>query len=150
MEESKGFAAGWGDSLAGDAFEGGAGGGVEFFGHTAGEEGFAAGFGAFAHGRRHEDGVGGAGDGGVEKDGVEAHLHGEGGVGGGAQAGVDDEGDLGNELAEHAQGVGVADAEAGADGGAEGHDGGGTDVDEALGKDNVVSGVRENGEAFLD
>ena len=45
----------------------------------------------------------GAGDGGVEEDGVEAELHGEGGVGGGAEAGVDDERDFGDELAHHAE-----------------------------------------------
>ena len=46
--------------------------------------------------------------------------------------------------------VGVGDAEAGADGRAERHDGGGADVDEALGENDVVGGVGQDGEAFLD
>ena len=139
-----------GRGSAGDAFERGAGGGVEFAGHAAGEERLAAGEDGMLHGLGHEDGILGLGDGGVHQDGVEAEFHGEGGVGGGADAGVDDQRDFGDEFAQDAEVGGVLHAEAAADGSAERHDGGGAGVDQALGEDDVVRGVGQNGEAFLD
>ena len=102
------------------------------------------------HGFGHEDGVGGGGDGGVHEDAVCAHFHGEGGVGGGAYTGVDDEGDVSDFFAKDLERGAVLNAEAGADGGGERHDGGGSGIDEAMGKDDVVGGVGEDGESFFD
>jgi len=102
------------------------------------------------HGFGHEDGVGGSGDGGVHEDAVSAHLHGEGGVGGGADTSVDDEGNGGDSFAQDLERSAVLDAKAGTDGRGEGHDGGGAGIDEAMGEDNVVGCVREDGEPFFD
>ena len=102
------------------------------------------------HGFGHEDGIGGGGDGGVHEDAVGAHFHGEGGVGGGADTGVDDERDGGDFFAEDLQRGAVLDAETRADGGCERHDGRGSGVNEALGEDNVVGGVGQDGESFGD
>ena len=73
-----------------------------------------------------------------------------GGVAGGAHARIDDHGDFGDAFAEDAEVGGVLDAEAGADGGGQGHDGGGAGVDEFAGSDEIVVGVGEDDEAFLD
>ena len=102
------------------------------------------------HGFRHEDGVGGGGDGGVHEDAVGAQFHGEGSVGGGADSSVDDEGDGGDFFAEDLEGRAILNAESGADGGGEWHDGCGSRVDEAMGEDDVVGSVGEDGESFFD
>ena len=135
---------------ADDAGEGAAGGGVEAFGHAAGEEGFAAGADGFAHGFGHEFGVLGFGDGGVHEEAVGAEFHGLGGVAGGADTGVNDHGDFGDAFAEDAQVGGILNAEAGADRSGEWHHGGGAGVDEFTCSDKVVVGVWENDEAFFD
>ena len=68
---------------------------------------------------------------------------------GGADAGVDDDGDggLGEDDFDLAAG---GEALVGADGGAEGHDGGGADVLEAAGEDGVGVDVGEDDETFFD
>ena len=88
----------------------------------AGDDGVTHGFG-------HEGGVGGFGDGGVHEQAVGAEFHRDGGVGCGAYAGIDDHGDFGDAFAKDAEIGGILDAEAGADGRGEGHDGCGACVD---------------------
>jgi hypothetical protein len=136
--------------LAHDAGEGAAGGGVEAFGHAAGEVGFAAGADGFAHGFGHEFGVLRFGDGGIHEEAVGAEFHGLGGVGRGADSGVDDHGDFGDAFAENAEVGGILNAEAGADRSGEGHYGGGAGVDEFARGDEIVVRVWEDDEAFFD
>ena len=138
------------NGLARDAFERGTGGGVELAGHASSEIRLTAGKDGVLHGFGHENGIGGSGDGGVHEDAVGAHLHREGGIGGGADSGIDDEGNGGDPFTQDLEGGAVLNAEAGTDGGGEGHDSGGACVNEALGEDDVVGGVGEDGEAFAD
>src|SRR5208282_1666779 len=90
------------------------------------------------------------GDAGVHEDGVGAELHGDGGVGCGGHASIDDEGNGCDHFAQDADVSLVLNAHAAADGRAQRHDCGGTGVDQALGEDDVVGGVGQNGEAFVD
>src|SRR5690606_32119421 len=114
-----------------------------------GEAGGPSGADGLAHGAGHEGGVGGAGDGGGEQDGGAAELHGLGGVGGGADARVADDRHFGL-LADEREVVGVANAQAGADGRGQWHDGGAAGLFEAAGQDRVVVGVGQDGEALAD
>src|ERR1700694_1018734 len=136
--------------LTDDPGERAGGGGVEALGHAAREIGFAAGDDGVAHSFGHEDGVPGFGDGGIHEDAVGAELHDDGGVRGGADAGIQDHGNFGDAFAENAEIGGILHAEAGADGRGKGHDGRGAGVNELAGGDEVVVGVRENDEDFLD
>src|SRR5271166_3122975 len=61
--------------LAADAFEGGAGGGVEAARHASGEEGLTTSEDRVLHGLGHQDGIARLGECGVHQDGVEAELH---------------------------------------------------------------------------
>jgi hypothetical protein len=69
--------------LAHDAAERAAGGGVELFGHAAGEVGEPPGLDRQLRGHGHGDGVFGGGDGRVHEHAVVAEFHGDRGVGGG-------------------------------------------------------------------
>ena len=102
-----------------------------------------------AHGFGHEGGVGGFGDGGVHEEAVGAEFHGDSGVGGGAHTSIDDHRDFGDAFAEDAKIGGILDAEAGADGRGQRHDGGGSRIDKFACGDQVVIRVRKNDEAFF-
>src|ERR1700694_5125632 len=136
--------------LTDDPGERAGGGGVEALGHAAREIGFAAGDDGVAHGFGHEDSVLGFGDRSVHEDAVGAELHGDGGVRGGADAGIHDHGNFGYAFAEDAEVGGMLHSKARADGRGEGHDSGCPSVDELAGGDEVVVGIRQNDEAFLD
>ena len=69
---------------------------------------------------------------------------------GGADSGIDDHRDFGDHLAQDAQVGEVLDAQAGADGRGQRHDRRGAGVDQAAGVDQVVVGVGQHDEAFLD
>ena len=81
--------------------------------------------------------------------GVAPELHGQTGVRGRADAGVEDHRDPGL-LDDEGDVVGIADAEAAADGGPEGHHRGTADLLEAPGGDRVVVAVGEDHEPVVD
>ena len=139
-------------SVGGLVEEGGEGAGGGGFGGGFGEADFiggAAGFAGGFEGGGHAGGIGGDGDGGVDQDGVGAEFEGFGGVAGGADAGIDDDGDggLGEDDFDLPTG---RESLVGADGGAEGHDGGGADILQAAGEDGIGVDVGEDGEALID
>ncbi len=133
--EEGGEGAGWG---------GGGGGGGD-----AGLECEAAGLDGHAEGTSHGHGAGGDGDGGVDEDCVGAEFHGLGRVAWGSDAGVDDDRHDGL-LDDNAELVAGLEALMGADGGAEGHDGGRADLLEASCEDGVGVDVGKDGESLAD
>src|SRR5580704_1126115 len=100
------------------------------------------------HGFGHEDGILRVGNAGVHQDCVCAEFHGDGGVGGGAYACVHNQRHAGDHFAQDADVGLVLNAHAAADGRTERHYGGCAGLDQALGEDDVVGGVGQDGEAF--
>ena len=98
---------------------------------------------------RHRRRVLGARDRARAQHGVAAELHRERRVGGGADAGVEDHRHA-RVLADQAQVVGVQQALAGADRGAERHHRGAADVLQPAREDRVVVRVGQHGEAVVD
>jgi voltage-gated sodium channel len=123
--------------------------GPEALGDAAGQAGEAASGDGVAHGGGHAFGVVGSGDRGGQEDGRAAQFHCQGGIRRGADAGVEHDGDAGAGD-DQLEVVGVADAQAGADRRAEGHDGGAPGFLQAQGQDRVVVGVGQDGEAVGD
>ena len=111
-------------------------------------ERFAAGLDGGLEGARHAGGVTRHGDRGVHEHGVGPHLHRLGGLRGGAEAGVHDDGDAGLFEDDLDLGAGL-DPAVGADGRAEGHDGGAARILQAQGEHGVGIDVGEDGEALL-
>lgn len=111
-------------------------------------------FDSVFHGGGHFNGVFGVGDAAVEQNAVGTQLHGDGDIAGRADAGIDDDGVVrvaGFQLFQTERYIqGIEDTLAGADGAAGGHDGGGTGLLEAESGDGIVTGVAEDGKAFLD
>ena len=115
--------------------------------HSTGTIGITAGFDRLAHGERHPHRVLRFGDGGVHQHTVTTKLHGDGGIRGGAHPGVDQYRDRGM-LDDGANVVGVANAEARADGGTQGHHGHTAHLLQPAGDQGVVIGVHHHLETF--
>jgi hypothetical protein len=90
------------------------------------------------------------GDGRVQEDAVVAELHRARGVGGRPDAGVDDQREVGDQLADEAEGVGVHEPHPAPDGGRQRHHGGAAEVGQLAGGDGVVAAVGEDVEAVAD
>ena len=132
------------------AFQRRAGGGVQPPRHAAREVGSAAGEYGVVHGFGHQHRILRAGDSCIHEDGVSSEFHGDGGVGCGAYTSIHDEGNGGDHLAQDANVSLILNAHAAADGSAERHYRGGASVDEALGENDVVGSVGQDGETFAD
>ena len=110
--------------------------------------GAAAGFDGLAEGGGHAHGLGRVADGAVEQHGVKAHFHGLRGVAGRANARVDDERGLRQALAQQAQGKGVCEALAGADGRAPGHEQRAARIQQAAAGHQIVRAVGKDGHSI--